>query len=111
MAFVTSRILLAQLKNQYSKYPNRYGQRSVYLLICRILGYFPAAVNLFKLNNENIKTMCDTCLALTIKTPNSSIDDVPSSLLLTFNIFHAFSGAFIDGFEKLNAGWVFVDFI
>ena len=55
--------------------------------------------------------MCDTCLALTIKTPNSSIDDVPSSLLLTFNIFHAFSGAFTDGFEKLNAGWVFVDFI
>ena len=43
----------------------------------------PADNNMFKVNKRNIRTRCEICLKLTIKTP--------LSLLLTLNIFHTLS--------------------
>ena len=41
---------------------------------------YPAANYIFKVNDRNIRTMCEICLMLTIK--------IPLSLLLTLNTFH-----------------------
>ena len=53
----------------------------------------PAWIVLFKINNGNIRTMCEICSKLTIKTQ----DDV--------NDFTHCSSVSIVDFEPANAGW------
>ena len=45
---------------------------------------FPVGIYLFKVNNRNIRTRCEICSKLAIKTPEQR----HVSLLLTLNIFH-----------------------
>ena len=47
-----------------------------------------AGIRLFKVNNGKIRTMCEICSKLTIKTPKRQHDVILVYLLLTFKIFH-----------------------
>ena len=48
----------------------------------------PADIYLFEVNNGSIRTMCEICSELTIKTPERRHDVVLMPLLLTLNISH-----------------------
>ena len=37
----------------------------------KLIGVFPAEVYLFKINNGNTRTICEICLKLTFKTPDT----------------------------------------
>ena len=41
----------------------------LYHFQCLKKGYNPAGNNMFKVNNKNTRTRCETCSKLTIKTP------------------------------------------
>ena len=68
-----------------------------------LVQHLPAGVYLLKVSNENTKAMCEICSKSMIKTPNDVITNVvPTSLSLTFNRFHTFSGVFVGGFKQVN---------
>ena len=56
---------------------------------------FPAGNYLFKVNNRNIRTRCETCLKLTIKTPERR----------HWTYFTPCSSVSIVNFEQVNANW------
>ena len=58
-----------------------------YALKISVLRSYPANIYLLKVNNRNIRTWCEICSKLTIKTPERH-HVVLLSLLLTLNIFH-----------------------
>ena len=48
----------------------------------------PAGINVFKVSNENARTICEICWKLTIKVTKRRHDIVLVSLLLPLNILH-----------------------
>ena len=78
-----SRILLES--RQYSKkLHERYNLSTI------LATPFPAGIYQLKVINRNIRKRCEICSKLTIKIQSDVNDVVFVSLLLTFNIFHAF---------------------
>ena len=62
-------------------------------------GNYPAGIYLFKINNRNSRTMCETCSKLTIKTPDDVIDFTNCSAVSTVE------------FEQVNAEWVWANWM
>ena len=64
---------------------------SIVVVILISLNYirpYPAVNYMFKVNSRNIRTRCEMCSKLAIKTPEDVSDVVLVSLLLPLNIFH-----------------------
>ena len=57
-------------------------------ILCNILQHFSSAISLFKVNNGNIRTMCEICSKLTKYCSSVSIVDL----------------------KQVNSGWVTVEF-
>ena len=54
--------------------------------VCPFDNKVPAGNYMFKVNNRNLRTRCEICSKITIKTPEQGV--VLVSLLLTLNMFH-----------------------
>ena len=63
------------------------------------LGFNPANIYLFKVNDRNTRKRWEICSKLTIKTPERRHDVVLVFLLSTLNIFHTFSNVYIVDFQ------------
>ena len=68
-----------------------------------ILRYFPASICLFKVNRRNSRRICEMCSKLTINALFNVNDVVLVSLLLAWNIVHAFLySVLIIDFDQVN---------
>ena len=63
-----------------------------------------AGIYLFKVNNRNIRTMCEICLKLTIKTPERRHWRRYGILIINFEHISHFV---LVNFELVNADWVY----
>ena len=54
----------------------------------------PASIYLFKVDNGNIRTMCEICLKLTVKTPERRQWCHSGVFIVDFNRFHTFFWCF-----------------
>ena len=55
---------------------------------------------------KNVRTRCETCLKLTIKTPEQPHWRHSCVFIVNLNIFHTFFSASIVDFEHVNVSWL-----
>ena len=67
---------------------------------------FLAGIYLFRVNNRNTRTMCETCSKLTIKTSERHHWRRSGVFIVNSEQISHYSGVFTVDFEQVNTSWV-----